>query len=92
MQPPLRFSKAVARSVPLAAFLGLSFSRIGSASAVKDPKRGAKYWAKMTGGFDFSDADRVPPARFNRVLWRGVKGGKPYPASISACRVAMNRD
>ena len=55
------------------------------------PKHGAKYWAKLTSGFDFSDADRVPPARFNRVLWRGLKGGKPYPASIGR-RVAMNRD
>ena len=56
------------------------------------PKHSARYWAKVTAGFDFSDADRVPPARFNRVLWRGLKGGKPYPASISARQVAMNAD
>jgi hypothetical protein len=54
------------------------------------PRHSAKYWAKVTAGFDFSDADRVPPGRFNRVLWRGLKGGKPYPASISARRVAVN--
>jgi hypothetical protein len=22
----------------------------------------------------------VPPAKFNRVLWNGLMGGKPYPA------------
>ena len=36
--------------------------------------------AKATAGFDFSDADRVPPDKFNRVLWKGLMGGKPYPA------------
>ncbi|HVT06907.1 MAG TPA: beta-propeller fold lactonase family protein [Polyangia bacterium] len=52
------------------------------------PKHGARYWAKATAGFDFSDADRVPPGRFNRILWRGLKGGKPYPASLTGRRVA----
>jgi YVTN family beta-propeller protein len=59
---------------------------------VVKPKHGARYWSKVTAGFDFSDADLVPPARFNRVLWRGLKGGKRYPASISARRVAIDRD
>jgi YVTN family beta-propeller protein len=59
---------------------------------VVKPRHGAKYWAKVTASFDFSDADRVPPARFNRVLWRGLKGGAPYPATISPRRVAMSRD
>ena len=43
------------------------------------PKHDAKYWAKVTAGFDFSDADRVPPDKFNRVLWNGLMGGKRYP-------------
>jgi DNA-binding beta-propeller fold protein YncE len=46
------------------------------------PKHDAGYWAKVTAGFDFSDADRVPPAKFNRVLWNGLMGGKPYPAIV----------
>jgi len=49
------------------------------------PKHDARYWAKATAGFDFSDADRVPPARFNKVLWDGLMSGRPYPArSVSA--------
>jgi hypothetical protein len=47
---------------------------------VVKPKHGAKYWSKATAGLDFSDADRVPPARFNRIVWRGLKKGRPYPA------------
>jgi hypothetical protein len=43
------------------------------------PKHDAKYWATVTKGFDFSDADRVPPDKFNRVLWTGLMGGKRYP-------------
>src|SRR5262249_37320915 len=39
----------------------------------------AAYWEAVTKGFDFSEADQVPPAQFNRVLWEGLMGGKPYP-------------
>jgi len=43
------------------------------------PQHDAAYWDKVTAGFDFSDADQVPPAQFNRILWKGLMGGKPYP-------------
>jgi hypothetical protein len=43
------------------------------------PKHSAKYWTRVTAGFDFSDADRVPPLRYNQVLWKGLMGNKPYP-------------
>jgi len=44
------------------------------------PQHDAAYWANVTKGFDFSEADQVPPAQFNRVLWKGLMGNKPYPA------------
>jgi YVTN family beta-propeller protein len=44
------------------------------------PQHDAAYWDKVTKGFDFSDADQVPPEQFNRVLWKGLMGDKPYPA------------
>jgi hypothetical protein len=44
------------------------------------PRHDADYWARVTVGFDFSEADQVPPAQFNRVLWTGLMGNKPYPA------------
>jgi len=29
---------------------------------------------------DFSDADRIDSAVYNRILWKGMMGNKPYPA------------
>ncbi len=52
--------------------------RFAAGPSIK-PKHDAAYWAKVTAGFDFSEADQVPPAQFNRVLWKGLKGSKPYP-------------
>jgi YVTN family beta-propeller protein len=39
----------------------------------------AAYWDKVTAGMDFTEADEVPVAEFNRVLWKGLMGNKPYP-------------
>jgi YVTN family beta-propeller protein len=44
------------------------------------PKHDAAYWEKVTAGFDFSEADQVPVAQFNRLLWSGLMGDAPYPA------------
>jgi hypothetical protein len=55
--------------------LGAAFAK----GPVVKPKHSARYWARVTAGLDFSDADQVPPARFNRIVWRGLMGGKPYP-------------
>lgn len=44
------------------------------------PRHDVSYWKRVAGGFDFSDADRVPADQYNRVLWAGVMGNKPYPA------------
>ncbi len=43
------------------------------------PSHKAAYWDKVTAGFDFSQADQVPPAQFNKLLWSGMMGRKPYP-------------
>ena len=51
-----------------------------AAGPMLQPRHDAAYWDKVTAGFDFSEADHVPPARFNRVLWTGLMGSKPYPA------------
>jgi YVTN family beta-propeller protein len=50
---------------------------------VVKPKHSAGYWARATRGMDFTEADHVPTAKFNRVLWRGLKGSKPYPANLT---------
>lgn len=43
------------------------------------PVHDAAYWDKATAGFNFDEADMVPPAIFNRVVWSGLMSGKPYP-------------
>jgi len=55
------------------------------------PKHNAEYWAKATADFDFSDADRVPPDKFNRVVWKGMMGGKPYP-TLAGSQATDERD
>jgi YVTN family beta-propeller protein len=50
-----------------------------AAGPVITPAHDAEYWDRVTAGFDFSEADQVPPALFNRVLWTGLMGDKPYP-------------
>jgi hypothetical protein len=51
---------------------------------MKIPKstHNAVYWARATKGLDFSDADRIDPLLYNRILWKGMMHGKPYPASL----------
>jgi len=56
------------------------------------PKHSAAYWAKATAGFDFSDADLVSPARYNKVLWTGLMGRKPYPALRGQMAAAQDND
>jgi hypothetical protein len=48
---------------------------------VPKPAHNAKYWARVTKGMDFTDADRVDPAAFNRILWKGLMGNKSHPGS-----------
>jgi hypothetical protein len=54
--------------------------KFAAGPAIK-PAHDAVYWDAVTAGFDFSEADHVPPARFNRVLWAGLMGNRPYPTT-----------
>ena len=37
------------------------------------------YWVAATKGMDFTKEDAVDAETYNRVLWRGLMGDKPYP-------------
>ena len=52
----------------------------------------AQYWARATKGMDFSDADRVDPAVYNRILWKGMMGDRPYPAGPTGLDLRHNRE
>jgi hypothetical protein len=60
---------------PLVAQLGAVYTP----GALVTPQHNAQYWATVTEGFDFSQADNVPTAKFNRILWKGLMGQKAYP-------------
>jgi YVTN family beta-propeller protein len=44
------------------------------------PQHDAAYWDAVTAGFNFEEADQVPPEQYNRILWNGLMSGRPYPA------------
>src|SRR5208337_1541968 len=56
-----------------------------------NPTPNADYWARVTRGLDFSDADRVDGALFNRILWKGLMGNKPYPSAQTGKDLRQNR-
>jgi DNA-binding beta-propeller fold protein YncE len=52
----------------------------------------AGYWAQATKGMDFSDADRIDSAVYNRILWKGMMGNRPYPAGPTGLDLRPNRE
>ena len=52
----------------------------------------ARYWDRVTKGMDFDDADLVDPHDFNRILWKGLMGNKPYPATPTGLDLRENRE
>jgi len=87
----------VAEASPVLATTTLALSMSGSgvrfaAGPMITPQHDAAYWDAVTVGFDFSEADQVPPAQFNRVLWTGLMGGKPYPTPRGHASSTKERD
>ena len=66
--------------------------RRADAADLPKPLHDAAWWADRTKEFDFTDADRNDPAVYNRVLWEGTMGGKPYPTARSGLDLRHNRD
>ncbi len=62
------------------------------AQPCNNPAPDAKYWARVTKGMDFNDADRVDGANFNRILWKGLMGDKPYPTAPTGIDLRQNRE
>jgi hypothetical protein len=75
-------ASTVLASTTLASLGGNTGIRFAAGPRI-EPQHTAAYWDAVTAGFDFSEADQVPPAQFNRVLWTGLMGDKPYPVTRS---------
>jgi hypothetical protein len=41
---------------------------------------------------DFSSEDRFDFARYNRVLWKGIMGARPYPGRPTGKDLRQNRE
>jgi len=52
-----------------------------SSQFVPKPTHDAEYWARVTKGVDFTSSDKMDFASYNRILWEGLMGNKPYPAT-----------
>jgi len=61
-------------------------------SDLPHPTHDAAYWAAATKGMDFSVEDRLDPLVFNQVLWQGLMGSKPYPATSSGFDLRQDRE
>lgn len=55
------------------------------------PTHDAAYWTKATAGMDFSAEDRFNFDQYNRILWKGLMGDKPYPEVRSGLDLRQNR-
>ncbi|MCL2450315.1 MAG: alkaline phosphatase family protein, partial [Polyangiaceae bacterium] len=78
---------AVASTVLQSTALSDTLNNLGATYAkgpVVKPTHDVSYWANATRGLDFSDVDRLPPGVFNKILWKGLKGDKPYPVQNAA--------
>lgn len=61
--------------------------------AFADAPRDAYYWAGTLEGMDFTKSDHLDTARFNSVLWAGLKGEHvPYPITRSGRDLRRNRE
>jgi DNA-binding beta-propeller fold protein YncE len=85
---------AEASTVLATTTLGMDVKASGTrfaAGPIVRPKHDAAYWDAVTAGFNFSEADQVPAAKFNRLLWNGLKGSAPYPLRGQASGDLENR-
>lgn len=48
-------------------------------AALPKPTHDAAWWEAKTEGMNFNEEDANDPAAFNRIIWEGIMGGKPYP-------------
>jgi YVTN family beta-propeller protein len=60
--------------------------------SVPRPAHDARYWTRVTKGMDFTDADLLDPDDYNRILWKGLMGNEPYPATPTGLDLRQNRE
>jgi hypothetical protein len=51
-----------------------------------------QYWMRVTKGMDFTSQDRFDFSEYNRILWKGLMGNRPYPATPNGKDLRQNRE
>ncbi len=84
--------KAAVPAVLRTTQLPLPSAKKSSALPLVLPQHDAAYWAEQTKDLDFNVEDRVDSAKFNLILWNGLKdGGEPYPEERNGRDLRKNR-
>jgi DNA-binding beta-propeller fold protein YncE len=60
-------------------------------ASAQDRHNGA-YWQKKLGDMDYDEEDKLDTPRFNRELWKGIMGSRPYPKERSGNDLRENRE
>jgi DNA-binding beta-propeller fold protein YncE len=69
-----------ATELPLPSPTGAPTAGAAALTACRRPEHDAAYWASQTQNMDFSAEDLIDSEQFNRLLWTGQNGERPYPA------------
>jgi hypothetical protein len=75
--------------------LPISTTQTGAAAqpaANYKPLHDAAWWAEQTKSFRFDKEDLNDEGAYNRVLWKGTMGDKPYPTERSGADLRGNRE
>jgi hypothetical protein len=59
--------------------------------AYSKDKHTADYWQRKLGDMDFEEEDKLDTPRFNREIWKGMMGNKPYPRQRTGQNLRENR-
>ena len=78
--PVLRDTQAL-RNVPLKQ----------SSAAPRQSTHPAAWWAERTRGYDWSVEDRIDAVGFNKLLWEGLAGNRPYPTERDGKNYSADR-
>jgi YVTN family beta-propeller protein len=71
--------------------LPITFPAAEAPSPALVPLHNASWWAARTQGMNFSVEDKVDSSDFNRILWAGTMGERPYPSTRSGADLSKNR-
>ena len=65
--------------------------RLAKNKSIPKPTHDAVYWAEKTKDLNFTREDNVNPNKFNRIVWEGLHGNKPYPTVRSGLDLRRSR-